>query len=29
MSDLKNKVMQVWELYRKELDKKKFSLGKQ
>jgi urease accessory protein len=29
MSDLKSKVMDVWQLYRKELNKEKFSLGKQ
>ncbi|WP_419764319.1 MAG: urease accessory protein UreD [Arcobacter sp.] len=29
MSNLKNKVMQVWELYRKDLNKEKFILGKQ
>ncbi|MGB5919215.1 urease accessory protein UreD [Arcobacter sp.] len=29
MSELKSKVMYIWELYRKDLNKKKFSLGKQ
>jgi urease accessory protein len=29
MSNLKSKVMKVWELYRKNLNKEKFSLGKQ
>jgi urease accessory protein len=29
MSDLKSKVMEVWELYRKDLNKEKFNLGKQ
>ncbi|MFA6789748.1 MAG: urease accessory protein UreD [Arcobacteraceae bacterium] len=29
MSNLKTKVMNIWELYRKDLNKEKFSLGKQ
>lgn len=29
MSNLKSKVMDVWQIYRKELNKEKFSLGKQ
>ena len=29
MSNLKTKVMSIWELYRKNLNKEKFSLGKQ
>jgi len=29
MSDLKSKVMYIWELYRKDLNKEKFNLGKQ
>lgn len=29
MSELKSKVMHIWELYRKDLNKKKFNLGKQ
>lgn len=29
MNDLKSKITKVWDLYRKELDKKSFNLGKQ
>ncbi|WP_298754245.1 urease accessory protein UreD [uncultured Arcobacter sp.] len=29
MSNLKKKVMHIWEIYRKDLNKEKFSLGKQ